>query len=260
MNKDTQIIQVFGNSESIFPKSIVEAKLSVTPNQMDILAILLAEIGKDTDVDSNLVYTLSAKDYAELKGYENPKKAYEILKEKVCGETSKHRLGMRHIGFDMWMGGDKYLQYNWFSQVIYDAGNVTFTLTPQIKDFLVEFKKTDEYKVYAKLQYILPMRSQYSKRIYIMCREFISSGVRFCDKDWNLFLEKLGVKDSYSYGKIKTLVLDKAKAEINEFSDITIDYHIKEKSVKGGKQPISISFDIHKKTKTIESLEDWDKC
>lgn len=258
MKKDNQMIQVFGTSESIFPKSIVEAKMSVTPNQMDVLAILLAEIGKDTDVDSNLVYTLSAKDYADLKEYENPKKAYEVLKEKVCGETSKHRLGMRHIGFDMWMGDDKYLQYNWFSQVVYDSGNVIFTLTPQIKEFLVEFKKTDEFKVYAKLQYILPMRSQFSKKLYLMCREFVYSGKRFCDTDWNEFLEKLGVKESYSYVKIKTLVLEKAKAEINEFSDIKIDYQIKEKAVKGGKQPISISFEIHKKTKSIESLEDWD--
>ena len=91
------------------------------------------------------------------------------------------------------------------------------------------------------------MRSQYSKRIYLMCREYISTGERFCDTNWNLFLEKLGIDNTYSYAKIKERILDKAKEEINTLSDITIDYLIEEKQVKGGKKPLKITFTLQKK-------------
>lgn len=256
-NNNTQIVNVSNNNTSIFPKAIVEAKMSVTPNQMDVLAILLAEIGKDTDVAKNLEYTLTAKDYAKLKGYDNIKKAYEVLKTKVCGTTKND--SMRHIGFDMWMGEDKFVQYNWFSQIIYENGMATFTLTPQIKQFLVEFKENDSFKVFTKLQYILPMRSQYSKRIYLMCREYILTGNRFCDTDWNLFLEKLNVPSTYSFAQVKERVLDKAMEDINNFSDINITYDVHMEKGKGrtGSTPASISFTIKLKTKNIEKAEDW---
>lgn len=253
-----QQIAVKGSTESIIPRAIVEARLSVTPNQMDVLAIILAEIGKDTDIDSNLEYTLSVTDYANLKGYEHINDAYKVLKDKVCGcsEKSKTSPGMRHIGFDMCTEDNHFKQYNWFSSIDYYSGVATFNLTPEIKAALVDFKKNDEYKVFAKLRYILPMKSQYSKRIYLMCREFISSGERYCDKDWKLFLEKLGVPKSYRYAQVKKLVLEKAKEEIEQYSDILIDYEITEKSCTGGKQPISIKFKIKKQT-DIKTIEDW---
>lgn len=245
--KKAQIVAVTKDTHSMFPKSIVESKLTVTPNQLDVIAMLLAEIAKPDDKDKNLDYTITAKDYAELKGYTNPKEAYTVLRNNVCGEGTMHKTSMRHIGFDMWMGDDLFEQYNWFSHIRYDKGNVQFTLTPQIKKLLVEFKHNDTYKVFAKLRYILPMRSQYSKRIYLMCREYISSGERFCDTTWTLFLEKLGLDATYSYAKIKERILDKAQEEINSMSDITISYKVEEVTVKGGKKPVSIKFTIDKK-------------
>ena len=253
-----QHIIVKGSTDSMIPRAIVESKLSVTPNQMDVLAILLAEIGKDTDIDNNLEYKLSVTDYAELKGYEHINDAYKVLKDKVCGvnDKSKTTPGMRHIGFDMYTDDNHFKQYNWFSSIDYYNGVATFTLTNEIKTALVDFKKNDKYKVFAKLRYILPMKSQYSKRIYLMCREFISSGERFCDTDWSIFLEKLGVPKSYRYAQVKKLVLERAKEEIAQYSDILIDYDITEKCCTGGKQPLSIKFKIKKQTE-IKSLEDW---
>lgn len=254
MAKDKQQIQVSNNTTALVPRAIVESKMSVSANQMDILAILLAEIGKDTDIDENLNYELSAADYAKLKGFDSPTVAYKILKDKICGNSENKQLSMRHIGFEMWMEDNHYEEYNWFSKVAYIDGVASFRLTQEIKTALVDFKKNDTYKVFAKLQYILPMKSQYSKRIYLMCREFVSSGTRFCDTDWKVFLEKLGVPSSYSYSKVKERILDKAKAEINKCSDITIDYEIEEKDTQGGKQPLSIKFKI---SKEIESIEEW---
>lgn len=244
-----QLITVTENSTSIIPRAIVESKFSVSPNQLDIIAILLAEIGKDTDVDSNVVYKLDAKDFGNLKGFkENSNNAYTLLREKICGIPDKpNSLGMRHIGFEICFGNNHFKHINWFSSIEYNEGVATFTLTHEIKEALVELKYNDEYKVFAKLKYILPMKSQYSKRLYLMCREFISSGERFCDTDWDLFLEKLDIPKNYSYAKVKERVLDKAKDEVNEFSDIVIEYKITEKNVRGGKKPISISFKIYKK-------------
>ncbi len=81
-----------------------------------------------------------------------------------------------------------------------------------------------------------------------MCREFIGSGERFCDNDWSLFKEKLQIPSTYNYYMIKKNVLQTAKDEINELTDIEIDYTIKEKKKKGGTEPDSIQFTIKKKS------------
>ena len=47
---NAQVINVNLNSTSVVPSTIVESKLSVSANQLDIIAILLAEIGKSTDI------------------------------------------------------------------------------------------------------------------------------------------------------------------------------------------------------------------
>jgi len=235
------------NSTSVIPRGIVEAKLKASQYQMDIIALLLAEIGKKSDIDDNLEYHLTVEQFAELKDLSNTHEACRVLRDYICGNTNNNDESMRHIGFELYIGENEFHHYNWFDKISYKDGIATFTLTPDIKKFLVDFKKNDKTRVYAKLRYVLPMKSVYSKRIYLMCRNFTTSGIRFCDTDWDVFKAKLQIPDSYRYLHIKKNVLDKAVEEINEISDITISYTISEKNVQRGKQPVAIRFYIQRK-------------
>lgn len=241
-------IKVNNHDNSVIPKGIVESKLRASQYQMDIIAILLAEIGKTTDIEENLEYTLTAETFAAVKHIADVHEAARILREYICGSKKTNDESMRHIGFEVMIDNTEFRHFNWFEKIYYIDGTATFYLTSEIKKFLVDFKKNDPYKIYAKLRYILPMRSRYSKRIYLMCREFIGSGERFCDNDWALFKEKLQIPSTYNYYMIKKNVLQTAKDEINELTDIEIDYTIKEKKKKGGTEPDSIQFTIKKKS------------
>lgn len=99
------------------------------------------------------------------------------------------------------------------------------------------------------------MKSRYSKRIYLMCREFIGSGVRFCDNDWDLFKEKLQIPSSFNFYHIKTKVLEPAIKEINQLSDIDVSYTIVEEKQRGGSKPIAIKFEITKKKEFEEDTK-----
>lgn len=240
---------------AVIPKGVVESKLKASSYQMDIIAILLAEIGKATDKDENLEYSLSAEMFSNLKKDISQHEAAKVLRKYICGDLDSNDESMRHIGFEVWIDKENFRHYNWFEKIFYENGVATFYLTPDIKQFLVDFKKHDQMKIYAKLRYILPMRSRYSKRIYLMCREFIGSGTRFCDTDWDLFKEKLQIPSSYNYFKIKNNILESAKKEINELSDIEIDYSISETLDKGGQRPTAIKFTIKKKFDDAEETQ-----
>ncbi len=254
--KDKQYVAVQTQEPTIVPRGIVESKMTITAGQMDIISILLTEIGKEPIEDKyNRTYVISSKQYADLKGY-SLSVAYETLKRQILGE-GKFNHNMRHIGFEVYLGDDDFEEYNWFTKISYIKGDLILSLTPEIKELLVDFRDSKEFKVFTQLQYILPMKSVYSKRIYLMCKEFISSGRRFCDNDWELFKEKLGIPTSYNYYKIKTRIIDQAIKEINELTDIFVEYNINEVKVNGGKQPLGIEFRIHKKDEDtlIDSLD-----
>lgn len=240
------------------PKGIVESRMRVSPHQMNIISILLAEIGKKTDDDDNRVYRLTAQDFADLQQLTDTRAAERIFRERIC-ENNKSETSMRHIGIDIFIDSLNFEHYNWFSSVTYKDGVATFVLTPEMKRYLVEFKHSDQYRIYAKLKYILPMKSQYSKRIYLMCREFISSGVRYCDNDWETFTNKLKIPKSYRYAHIKSRVLQTAIDEINALSDITVEYTINEENTQGGKVPKSIVFTIKRKANMIDTDEDFEE-
>lgn len=249
------------NSRSMVPTVLVESKMSnLTPIRLDVIHIVLAMVGMDTDEDNNLYYTISAENYAQLKDYKkngklNVDHAYDILKNKIFGDDAKKDNGILETFYQV-----KDQKAGWghkghlFSHVEYldGKGEIELKIDDDFKELLVKVKKEKGKKIFAALQYIMPMRSVYSKRLYMMCKEFELSGVRFTEQyDFPFFREKLGVPDSYSDNKVIERVLEPGKEEINTLSDIEIDYELFYKVGKGraGKVISGVLFRIVKKSK-----------
>lgn len=246
---------------SMVPAILIEAKMSnLTPNRLDVIHMLLAEIGKDTDIDDNLDYVLTAETYAKMKNYVvngklNVDKAYEILKHKIWGDPKKKDDGILSVHYELESpdGGWGH-KVNLFQSTGYVSGKgeLEMKLSQEFKEMLVEVKRQKGLRIFAALQFIIPMQSVYSKRLYMMCKEFENSGIRFTEKcDFKLFREKMGVPDSYRDNHIIDRVLEQAKREINLVSDIEIDYELSYKPGRGraGKIITGVIFRIVKKEK-----------
>ncbi len=250
MNKTTKI-DVVPTTQLTISHDIAFGKMDMNPIQMDVISLLLAEIGKSTDEDSQRNYTLTAEQFKKIKNYKDKHDVYKVMKERVTG---KDRLSK--VDITIYRNDEDIETYNWFSSVRYFNGSLILHVNPEIKEMLVEIKKSDKYKVFAALQFILPMKSYYSKRIYLMCRNFVSGG-KIYKIEWENFKQSLQIPKSYSDSMIKTRVLEKAKDEINSLSDLIIGYELVTESSKGrgGKKTVGVSFTIKTKKKPLTSSQ-----
>ena len=233
-----------GDSSAFRPQSLVEAKMTMAKCGYDIIDIVLSKINTVEDIEHNLFYEIKVSDYADLLGLKHSKNAYRKM-ARACES-------MQGKGFELYRDrvGKKKKFYVWFPSIDYDEErqSVILELHKDTKAMLVDAKRNKESITYYTLRYVLPMKSQYSKRIYYMCKEWTSTGKRF-DLIDDLRL-KLDIPKSYRYGMIKKSVFDKAVEEINELSDLTISYTETYEKGRGGAKVVGITWTIKEK-KTV---------
>ncbi len=136
---------------------------------------------------------------------------------------------------------------NWFSDVEYVRGEAKFIVrfSEKLKPYLLELKKRF---VSYNLQYILPLTSVYSVRIYQLLKEYEKLEKRYFHVEE--LQDILQVPKSYlAYGKFKQKVLQVAQRELIEHCDI---YFTLEEEKKGRKVDRLI-FRIYKNTHKKEA-------
>lgn len=227
-----------GDKNAFRPMSIVEAKMTMIKAGYDIIDIVLSKINAVEDEEDNLFYEIKVSDYAELLGLKHSKNAYRKMAQ-ACES-------MQGKGFELYRdrSGGKKKFYVWFPSIDYDdeRQSVILELHKDTKAMLVEAKRKREPITYYGLRYVLPMKSQYSKRIYYMCKEFTKSGKRYDALD-DLRI-KLDIPASYRYGMIKKNVFEKAVEEINSLSDITVSFNEAIEKGRGGSKVVGITWNI----------------
>lgn len=226
------------------PQNLVEAKMSLDKAGYDLIDIVLGIINEEPETDySNLRYEIRVADYANLMGLKHTKNVYRKMAQ-ACEV-------MEDKGFDLYQSKDakKHKHYTWFPMIDYDEERQSIILEVHrdTKAMLVSAKINKEPITYYGLRYVLPMKSQYAKRIYYMCKEWVNSeNQRRFDTVEDL-RQKLDVPQSYRYGMFKKSVLDKAVAEINELSDIEVTYSETYEKGRGGTKVVGLVWDINKK-------------
>lgn len=235
------------NSTAFKPQSIIEAKMTMPKAGYDIIDIVLAKMNTMEDDESNLIYEIKVADYANLLGLKHGKNAYRKMAQ-AC-ET------MQGKGFEIYRdaNGRKKRFYVWFPMIDYDEDrqSVVLELHRDTKKMLLDAKQNNESLTYYGLRYVLPMKSQYSKRIYYMCKEWTSTGKRFDTIDD--FRAKLEIPKSYKYGMIKKSILDKSVEEINNTSDIEISYSETFEKGRGGAKVVGLTWTVKEKNKDHKS-------
>ena len=102
-----------------------------------------------------------------------------------------------------------------------------------------------------KFYNILKLRSPYIFQLYELLKSEEYRGIHSIEISLEEFIEILQIPSSYKFGNIKQRILDPARSQFEEHTDIIFDYS----PVKGrGGKIMSLSFRIYKNKKTASSL------
>jgi hypothetical protein len=129
---------------------------------------------------------------------------------------------------------------NWFSYFKYShTGLITCRFDKRLKPYLIELSGT---RILADFRYLLPMNSSYSKRIYLLLKEYDKIGMRTFNVEE--LQDILKVPKSYisKYSDFKKKVLKRAETDINKFTDIEVKFTEK----KRGRKVVEITYTIKK--------------
>lgn len=130
-------------------------------------------------------------------------------------------------------GTQKITMFRWLSGATIDegTGKIVLTLDLALKPHLIQLK---EFYTTMNITYTLPMKSQYSLKIYELCKSYQNLYLTKKQKGeplvWNIETLKKQVDcNATNWAHVRRTVLDKAKSEINGHTDIYFDYEVYEK-------------------------------
>lgn len=204
--------------------SLIEASYKLTINEIRILALTVGVM----DPNSNqqvFDFTVSdfVREFPEIK-LENAYKEIQVAIKKLYDRSVRTEDGNRVSDF-RWVSSKTYYKRE---------GRFRISLTNEVMPYLTQIK--GQFTRY-QLRNISAFNSVYSIRIYELCYQYKSRGVREISledlKKW------LQVEDKYSaYFDFKKRVIAPAILEINEKSDLHVDFE----PIKRGRSVVALKF------------------
>lgn len=222
--------------------ALVNTKQNLSINERRLLYALVSLVQpEDKDLKT---YVLQTKDLANLFGI-SESGFYERIRETVNGLNSKPLTITRPKENNKFVIDDIY----WVQRASYDEGQITIKLSDDLAQFLINLKSYTKYQLYN----VLKLRSEYSWRIYELLKERERFGKRIMEiKELREMLaipdDKLNLMKNF-----RAVVLEKAKKEIAEKTDIRFEYEVHKKV---GRSIHSFVFYIYKNQKNINKTID----
>lgn len=216
--------------------AITTARYDYSACQLDIIFYLLFKLKKSDEGVPELEYTVYVRDIEKITGrswnYQQLREATEDLGRKMF-EVEDER---------------SYKQIWTFQKIEYikGQGRLEIWLSSAIIPYLFDLK--NNFTSY-QLQSALKVSSKYAKRIYQICSQWKDVGITKTYEISDL-KEILGLKDPHGkqpeqferISGFKSKVLDIAKTQINQNTDLSIDYEL----IKQGKTYSHIRFFVTK--------------
>jgi len=221
---------------------IQRSRFSLTAQEYKIISYLISKI-KPGDSDLEL-YEFKITEFCEIcgirqdsgKNYSNIKNAIQNLSDKSLWVQTKNE-GIETL-------------IRWIERPYIDnrSGTIRIKLDELMKPFLLQLKeKFTQYGLY----FILPMKSQYSIRLYelLKSREYIGH--------WKVEIKelkrRLSAENYKRYVDVKRYVIEIAIREINDFSDIDVRYSVE----KQGNKVTHAIFQIRSKIDPLERTKTY---
>lgn len=213
---------------------IVNSRYALSRSEIDIVLTILTAITKEDKDFKDYQFTLKEFEKKTDKTW-NSKQLKDSVKNLMTKPLEIPR-GKR--GFEI---------VNWFSYFYYDDnGLITCRFDKALKPYLLEIK---ERFVVSDLKMLLPMRSSYSKRIYLLLKEYSKIGSRTFNVQELQDLLK-APKSMKRYDNFKRQVLNRSQKDINKFTDLEVSF----KEKKTGRKVTSVTFTIKKNNTDLKAF------
>ena len=232
--------------------ALIEAshKLGEVEQRLILLAILKArETGDNVAELIGKELIIHADDYAKTFGI-NRQMSYKALKKAVMG-LYRAEWGYKYINSK----GNKVVRYERFTQsaeYIEGEGVVSFKFADAIIPMLVELEK--RFTVY-EIEQVANLSSSYAMRLYEFCVQHLDKkkGKGWLDISLDELRFRLGLlpTEYNRMGDFKKGVLDLAVKQINEKTDISVDYEQK----KQGRTIVGFRFEFKQKAKKAQTKQ-----
>lgn len=215
-----------------------KGRFELTLTEQRLILYAISKI-KPTDVKFD-EYTVQLKGFYDVCGIKE-KDDYTELKKIIHGLQRKFWWITMEDPHEP--GTECESSVNWFTvaRTNKKSGKFTFMFHPDMVPYLLELAKQREegngYYTQFTFQYILPMRSQYSIRLYELLKSYQKNNMTW----WFKLDELKRLLDCRSYklfADFRINVLNIAVKEINEYSDLKIKYETE----KDGKRVSGVTF------------------
>jgi plasmid replication initiation protein len=206
---------------------IVNARYALSRAEIDIVLTLLTAIKKEDEDFKDYEFTIG-----ELQTKTGRRWDAKQLKATIKSLMSKPlELPVEH--------DEEFEIVNWFSYFKYSrTGLITCRFDKKLKPYLIQLSGT---RVLADLRHLLLVNSSYSKRMYLLLKEYDKMGIRTFNVEELQAILKVP-KSFKAYGEFKKKVLQRAEIDINKFTDLEVKLSEK----KRGKKVVEITYTIKK--------------
>jgi plasmid replication initiation protein len=232
----------FNNELIVQHNNLVEARYRLSLQEKRLMIFLISRINQNDNSFKNIEISIS--ELSNIMGLD-VKNMYRDM-EKVTKSMVGRVLSIKDLD------KNSLLQVPWISssEYFYEKGIIHIQISEKLAPYLLKIK--DQFTV-IRMSDLMKFKSIYSIRIYELLKQYESLGCR------KFQLEELRLSCGIPENRLNLVadfrkkVLEISKKEINEKSDILIDF----KFVKRSRKVIAIEFLINKNQK-YEKIDNFD--
>ena len=225
-------------------EQLVYGKYKLSATAQKLVTTVVSLVQKEDEY--NKEYCILAKDFIELSGTKtNDRDALKNACEEILSKPLK-------ISTER-----GWLMANWCNDIeyVHEKGIITYKVSEKLKPYIIDLK--NNYLKY-DLKNILPLKSEYSIRVYEWLKDIYNTKQRYNKKiieefEIDFLRERLIVPSSYNFGMMKDRVIEKAKQDLEKHTDIRFTYQALKKG--GGNTFTHIEFTISKNFDVLEEME-----
>lgn len=226
--------------------ALIDASFNLSLVEQRIMLLAIVEAREVPALSPTTPIEVSVSNYASQFNAES-NNIYSAIKESV--RTLKRR---EFSYIDRYKGKLAYTTANWVNKVTYidDGGMVVLYLSEEVISMISRLE--DQFTRY-HLKQVSAFKSKYSTRLYELVIKWQGTG-KTEKYDINGLRGKLGlgVNEYKTMSNFKVNVLDKAISEINQYTDIQVNYT----QFKTGRLITAVQFNFEKKQSKTVTVKD----
>jgi plasmid replication initiation protein len=220
---------------------LIESRYKMTMAERRFVLWNISQISREDT--SFKPFEIGVREYFDLIGLKQTSNPYSVVKKMHA------RLTQRNIGIEYMdnQGRQAFAYYPWFSELLYEDGRIYSLLNVKLVPYLLQLK--EQFTTIA-LEQAMILDGFYTGRVYDLLVQFRSIGKRTLTDAF--IRDRFQITDKYKqFRDLRLYVIDPAVKEINEKTDLHIEYDL----VKKGRRYTGFDFriDTSRPTVTLEN-------